>query len=891
MRLFSSSLFRLIALCSLCAGSFTLQGQAPLLSGEVVAANAGDLIALDWRIESAERALRSGLIGLAETGLRTALKSPVLDAQREDVIRYHLAAALIAQQRYGAAALELDAIRESGRASRYYLYRAISIYGDGERVNRARFTETLKQVRAVELSTYDQPWWQVARALRAQLWDKPEEVVSAFESAVKVAQTDSQKAFFESLVFRQKLLETPSNEALAAEIREQLEQFTGQAAAYTYAREYAVILNNLGRSEDAIAVIDDQRVNNQSLSSREREQLLLLKGMIAGPNTLRGIEALQTLVRSGKTRDAMRVALQLLARDPKAVQGGLSDFLNQMVARAEPHALLGEIYYIRSQLALARAEEALKGDAPNVELAQTETANAERDAQYLLEQFPGLQQITNVYRLLAYAALQRKPAQYRAAADFLIQLRDQIEVTSERVALNRLIGDCYFLNADYVNAVDFYQAAYARSIDGSMDQGLFLRLITAEVRAGQMESALQHIDEADFSGNISVEDRWRAEWNVAQGLQANRRMDIALNRVRSLTQNVPSSVGASLDIRLLWLEAYLSFVVGEDATLLERVTALLERVESLPEQTFDPVEAKLLVTEIMLLQAQVMIRGGGANDGMTVLQRLRVGFADSSAAQRSYLSESDYHASINDFKAAQQALEKLAELYPQSVLAPQAIFEAGIYCERRGAEFYEAAVLLHNQIVENYPADNLVYAARLKQGDLLRKMNNFAGAQSLYETLINTYPIHPLRYIPELSRIDCMLALAKNDVTQLNDVIVSLERLMDIPNLPIDFQAEVGYKWGFTLLKRDAPEEAQEVFMMIFDDFLLKSERAAQVGPSGRYWLSRALLGLGKILEESGQLVEARRVYRKMVAFNLPGRNLALDRANSIQVLEDSVAQ
>jgi tetratricopeptide (TPR) repeat protein len=91
-------------------------------------------------------------------------------------------------------------------------------------------------------------------------------------------------------------------------------------------------------------------------------------------------------------------------------------------------------------------------------------AIAESDARTLLDQFPGLSQITNVYRLLAYAALERQPAQYRAAADFLIQLRDQSRESQDFAELNRLIGDCYFLNRDFANAVDFYSAALSRGL-------------------------------------------------------------------------------------------------------------------------------------------------------------------------------------------------------------------------------------------------------------------------------------------------------------------------------------------------------------------------------------------------------------------------------------------
>ena len=47
-----------------------------------------------------------------------------------------------------------------------------------------------------------------------------------------------------------------------------------------------------------------------------------------------------------------------------------------------------------------------------------------------------------------------------------------------------------------------------------------------------------------------------------------------------------------------------------------------------------------------------------------------------------------------------------------------------------------------------------------------------------------------------------------------------------------------------------------------------------------------SLLELGTQLEQEGELAEARRVYRKMVAYNLPGRTLAQSRADRLPVAE-----
>jgi tetratricopeptide (TPR) repeat protein len=373
-------------------------------------------------------------------------------------------------------------------------------------------------------------------------------------------------------------------------------------------------------------------------------------------------------------------------------------------------------------------------------------------------------------------------------------------------------------------------------------------------------------------------------------LQAEGRVEDAYKRVRLLLgDDVGGSIPIALDLRLRWLEVRLALLVGDINNIQARVARLLTRLESLPEAALDPspAEVRLMRTEVLLLQADILIGAGDSTEGMDVLRRLRTGFAESSAAERSYLTEANYHASIGDFEAAQATLLKLASLYDKSDLAPQALFEAALYCERRGAQYFAEAVRVHHDLIERYPDDALFVSARLKQGDLLRHMNDFVGAQIIYEDLIHSFSEHPLRYIAELSRADCMLALANNKAEQLKDVALTLERLIDMPNLPIDFQAEVGYKWGFALMRRGAFEEAEEVFTLIFSRFLLNGENATRLGAKGRYWMSRALLALGTRLEESGELAEARRVYRKMVAYNLPGRNLAKSRADRLPIVDE----
>lgn len=856
-------------------GGVDLSAQVPLVADEIAQIGQNDQIRLDWRTEAAERALESGLASSAETIFRSVLShGAILTEVQAAEVRLGLAKSLIAQKRFVAARAQLEAIPQVYRSPELALYLAIAVYGDGgPRVDLAAFRSLVDSIDPAKLPGKDAPWYALLQALVAELEGDPAAAADSFRQAANLAGTPMLRAHFESLSMRHEVLNGEADDTLAAELGTQLNRYEGQAAAYPFVREYAVVLHRLGRTAEAIGAIDRELANTSAgYGADEREQLRLLKGIILGADSVSGWAALKELIRNGKNRDAMAIALQLLARAPDQ-DADLLDFLKVMITRTDRHPLLSQMYYLRSQLALKYPEM---------------MSVAEEDARILLEQFPGLSEITNVYRLLAYAALKREPPQYRAAADFLIQLRDQSDDESALVELNRLIGDCYFLNGDFANAVDFYGAARNREFDSTRSGGdLFLRLVSAQVRSGEIEPALQLIDEADFSGNVALADRWRAEWNLAQALQSQGAFVQALQRVRLLLDETTSgTVPAALDIRVRWLEAYLSLEANELDGLEERVGRLLTRLNSLPDGALEADESTLLQTEILLLRGSILIRMGDANRGMAELVRLREDFGDTAAAQRSYLTEAAYHGLVGDLVSAQNTLTALAESYPTSPLAPQALFEAALYCERRGADFYSQAVVLHNDLAERYPDDPLYYYARLKQGNLLRSMNDFAEAQIVYENLINRFPTHEMRYITELSRADCMLALAGAESGEIGDAVVALERLLDLPNIPLDFQTEVAYKWAFALLKSGSDGKAKEVLSLSISRFLLDGPQAMELGATGRYWVSRSMLKLGEMLEKEDSLQEARKLYRKMVAYDLPGRQIALSRADRLIAID-----
>ena len=825
----------------------------------------GDVL-FDWKLQSAAQALEVGLPSIALRLYDDLLSMESLADETIANLFFLKATAYIASRDFYEAREALESIIPSARGSRYWLHWSVANYGDGLNIDISALRMAYAKVDISELIDIDLAWYYLLGGLLDEASNKEDELVeAAWIRAESAAISDTQAAFFRSLILRQKLSGTVPEDSLVTEMRIQLDRLDG-VTAITYAKEYAVLLHKMQRIDEALAVIDKELEDSSAnYGDIAREQLRLLQAMIIGEETTEGQIALRELIRSGKDRLVMEVALQLLARTENS-ESDFSDFLNEMISRSEPHSLLPHLYYLRCQLALFNGDLSV----------------AEADASILLEQFPGMSQIENVYQLLAYAALQRSPAQYRTAADLLTQLRDQSGLVGQTDRLNMWIGDCYFLNKDYANAADFYQASNRSS--GSLSKELFLRIVTAEVRSGDLDAALRYLDitytEPSYYDTLV---RWQAEWNVAQALQSQGKVHAARDRLRLLFETgTDQAVPVTLDLRLRWLDARLRLLLGETEGLVMTVEGLLRRLQSLPSGLVTGDDVKILMAELVLLTVEVLFYEGDTVKATEELLRLREDYPQSDCSERSYLIEAAYHGSVGNYSFAQQTLLTLSTLYPSSPLVTQSIFEAALYCEMRGVDFYADAVRLYNELVERFPEDSILFTAQLKQGDLLRKMNDFAGAQIIYETLIYTYPNHPQRYAAELARAECLLAIAKNDITQIEVVVSILERLMDLPNVPVDFMMEIAYKWAFALNASGRSSEASEVYFMSIERYLLNPILSDQLGVTGRYWASRALLDLGTLLEETGSLLEARKIYLKLQAYNLPGRKLAENRISNL---------
>ena len=421
---------------------------------------------------------------------------------------------------------------------------------------------------------------------------------------------------------------------------------------------------------------------------------------------------------------------------------------------------------------------------------------------------------------------------------------------------------------------------------------MFQRVL-AEIAAGALDPAQRVLDEMTRDPAFDAVNQWQAEWNLARALQVQGQTAAAFARVNRLLA-APRPTGrlpAELRARMAWLQARLSLDTGQPDQTLRLVEALPAVMEGIA-----PALREEIASTSALLKGEACYNLGRDEAALALLAQLRRDFPRSDAAVYSYLLEAHNYEKQDRTVEAQQRLTKLADEFPHSAYAPYALYQAALQAERRGQEanLVEANKLIVD-LVKRYPQSDLVFYAQLKEGDLLRKLNQFQQAQQVYESLVNNFPQHRDVILAQLALAECHHAQAAGDPAHAESAIVLFEHLRDRIDAPVDVRVEAGFNLGYLYARRssaareqgDAAREqenaarAQGVWWKdVVHEFLVKDPAVAdqQLGPKGRYWMARTLVELGTLFEQEEKLEQAKEAWLLILQYRLPGEDQARAR-------------
>ncbi len=713
----------------------------------------------------------------------------------------------------------------------------------------------LAVLRPEILPVEERAWFWLLQGMTSEGLRDATKASEAYDQAVAAAVSEWQRARLRLTRERLRLEQGPGTETQAAALREQAERYAGRGVATDYAVQYAVALTLLGRGGQAVSYLQAHLNFLPESSAGARDDVRLMLGLIAGPSQAAGRTALEQLLGAGAEAGKRRMALHLLAEGavtPEARQR-LRRTLDELLAPVAAHPLTEELLLVRAELALA----------------DQDYGRAEMDARDLLVRFPASPLRPRALTQLATVAWELR--RFRTAADYASQAAAVADADAI-AALRLLSAEASYRAQDYVAAAAAYAAVTDTPPAGTTTAAVMFQRVMSEVEGGRLFDAARLLDRLGGDLRLDPLTRWQAEWNLARALQVAGQPGVALDRLAALAAEPGAAARpAGLRARLAWLRARLA----QDAGRQDEALGLARSLES----GLADVEAGLareVAGLARLVEAEALFGLGRSAEAVARLKDLRASEPGTDAMVQSFLVEADYQARAGNLVEAQGLLIRFADDYRDHPNADYAIFQAALNAERRGEEAYyrEAYVLLEERLVRPHPRSELFFAARLKQGDLLRRLGDFAAAQQIYESLTNQFSQHPDVLSAQIALADCHRAQAAQEVSHFESAITLLERLRDLADAPADLRAEAGFKLGDMLATRDV-REALAAWWPVVDALLVDRGQSARLGDPGRYWLGRLLARMASVLEESGRPDEAGEAWRMIVDRGLPGAVIA----------------
>jgi tetratricopeptide (TPR) repeat protein len=810
---------------------------------------------LAFRLASAEAALDLGFSGVAEVMLADLAnrESSMDDAQRERW-RGNRLIALLQLSRWEEAKARM---LEIGAPKTDLQRMAWLLHGLWTGVPAEELELLLVSLEGQDVGSMIS-WLRYARGVLASRRGESAVARAWFDRALQASDGSRQRANMERLIWREDILSGERSETLAISLKSQIENAVNPVVAVQLVQQYAVVLAGLGRSAEAVREVERHLGLLGSSTREQRDRLLMTLALISDPSAGKGQVALEQLITDGVNERIRAMAFSLWLTQIDLGKGPELALLHQVLRSRTKDTLRAEMAQVLALSAYFR------GDRSGVD--QWITRVREWDESGVLE---GL-----ALRLQVGLCWSDQPPKYRLAAEYLLKLRAmEGGGGSDYNDLSMWIGDSYYLNGDHENARVYYEPLLHAGLPDATYHEVVFKLADCLLRSGNADAVRPLLDGVYGSGHAFDARVWFAEWNYNLALMRRGQGPQARERLMGLFDRFAESGGDEwrriAAMRMGWLIAYLHFQESDADAVVEwcRRTLSIDSGVGLEGEG----DGSLVRDELAVLEARALLLSDREAEALPIFESIREKGNPASAAA-SFLVEARHHWARGNAAAAQLSLMLLADRYPGSSYAPVALYEAALNVESRATpESDQEAVRLFDRIARDFPQHELHFISRLRQGDLLRKSNQFAAAVAFYEQLLQHFSVHPMRHMAEMSLGEAYLALGSGQSAYVDEAVRLFERLFDRTTLPLEFRVEAAAKGAAGLIRVNRESRAIELLWRVLSELAVEPASSASLGASGRYWLTRSALMLSELLERRGNVGEWHRLQELAITLGLTG--------------------
>ncbi len=835
------------------------------------AENSGVPFSIDAKTESEQNAdslikisrfaLESGMSALSEMISRQVVEGGGLSEASKKSINTILSASLISQGRFEEALPIINEADPKGIDDEANLQRALIYVGMN---NPDEAERCIEKVRPANLPKEMLSWYYLARGYIFYARDKFESARKNFEKSLQEASSVSAKADSALAISISRFSEglTDDNlQDLAESLKTKCSLYIGTEQGANFAKQYAVVLNRLGKRGEALELIED-RLLLPLMPDKDVDDFKLLKAMILRDFPERSNQVLKELMYTTKSPEVLDYAIRILRVNFKGNTDSLEAALSDVLKNGSQ--------LVRDKILIELAFLAVK---------KNDMASAAKYANDLLKNYPASQSKKEALRILTWTAFSEKgasPAKFRLAANYLLNIASLEDSPEDEARAKMMAADCYFLgDKDYESAVKIYVDLLKTGLPSDSQGTALNRAAESMLKLGKIKEAEKTIDAAYSNEMIKPDEIWNAEWALLNAMRSSGKIADASKRVdKILADNIRSAskLNPVLMFKMQWLQAKFANTNGrfEDAvSLAEKLVSDIESQQKNPEdaEILDEIaSAALLIRANSLVQLNKQEGPGGAFENFVYI---REKYPSTEAAQISSLMHAQNLAQAGKYTEAAKLCKELADTFPQSPRAALSLFEAAQYLKLAGSEDdLKQALTLLDRLCKDYPSDARFFYARMMQGDILRIMNRFPEARAIYSDLINTHSAHPEIYSAWMGLGDSQLANPDREL----DAAATFERLYSLANIPFEARAEAAFKWGFAMSRLGRDREAAEIWLLTTKELAGLADRSEKLG---KYWLGRSMLELAKNLERLGLLSDARAAYKTILDKRLAGESIA----------------
>ncbi len=686
------------------------------------------------------------------------------------------------------------------------------------------------------------------------------EANSYFERALALAVNSYQENQFEILIWREELMSGAGEESLVISLEMEIERTVNPTVRSQLTQQLAIALVSLDRRREAIDALELQLSLLGSDDRAQKDRLLMMIALLSERQSGKAKVVLEEILREGSSARLREMAFYSWVSAIDFESGDDFSMIEALLLSRPNDELRNHFLYVHS------LKRFFEGDFEGSKVALNQLIE--------VESTDAIQ--SSALRLMVGICWSQTPAQYRLAAEHLLRLIQLETDEREKFRLRRYIADSYFLNNDFENALPYYQQVLSDDqISSENRDKVMFNLTTCHLQMGNVDAAKMVLDGIYSQQPALHELIWASEWNLNQYLVAGGRIDEAIERLEALKFNEASDETGGWfkesKLRRQWLLSFLYLRKNQFLVCLDSCEAALE-TEDQHDGENDQIAA--LFGELKLLKARALLALDEKTQAFAVFQSIRATALPETAAA-SYVFQARYHWNSGELLEAQDALVTLADRYPNSQYAPVALYEAAVNAEQQRQENSDQeAIALFERIATEFPEHPLNFISRLKQGDLLRRSNQFQLAVPFYENLLEEFAGDARLHLIEIALAESYLALGSSRREYTEEGIRIFERLADLNSIPVEVRIESAVKASAGLDKLGRGFRAEEMIWRAVG--MIRSEQLDSVvlESTGRYWLARGILMLGEKLSERGQNLELYRLIDLAESMNLSGIEL-----------------